>query len=141
MHEQRCGTLRHDVIVNEQCLIPEFNNCTTTVLHRDKTSIEVDKDDDMEDRKAIEKCKNSGGMSLNDVKFNTSSSNSIDSQRLATSGLNGDDENLVSCQYQAPEKEIKSIQPLPSQSRPDDQTMNNPLCTKYLITMSVVFQG
>ena len=136
MHEQRCGTIRHDVIVNEQCLIPEFNNCTTTVLHRDKTSIEVDKDDDMEDRKAIEKCKNSGGMSLNDVKFNTSSSNSIDSQRLATSGLNGDDENLVSCQYQAPEKEIKSIQPLPSQSRPDDQTMNNPLCTKYLSHLS-----
>ena len=139
MHEQRCGTLRHDVIVNEQCLIPEFNNCTTTVLHRDKTSIEVDKDDDMEDRKAIEKCKNSGGVSLNDVKFNTSSSNSIDSQRLATSinnGLIGDDENPVSCQYQAPEKEIISIQPHPSQSRPDHQTMNNPLCTKYLSHLS-----
>ena len=133
MHEQRCGPLRHDVIVNEQCLIPELNNCTTSVLHRDKTSIEVDTDDDMEDRKAIEKCKNSGGMSLNDVKFNTSSSNSIDSQRLATSmnkSLIG--ELLVSYQDQAPGKEIKYIQPLPSQSCPDDQTMNNPLCTNYL---------
>ena len=135
MHEQKCGTLRHDVIVNEKCLIPEFNNCTTSVLHRDTMSIEVDTDDDMEDRKAIEKCKNSGGMSLNDVKFNTSSSNSIDSQRLTTSidkSLIGEDATPVSYPYQSPAKEIESIQPLPSQSRPDDQTMNNPLCTNYL---------